>query len=388
MKKKLIMELFTFSMLVSGMVGITGCGSTEEIAQTEREAQITAAVADISASHTVTYYDSDGKTVLNTVEIADGETLEETDGEKDGSTFIGWFATPNMTHRFDFSEPIVEDTSLFAGFVSYTEDTRSFAILGSGKSPVLLESNWGATIGEAQMLSKEESTEANVYSITLDLQEGDQFQFAINSSWENQRGYGYLTTIEQDGTEYFKNAGGLGETGVKRANIEVAIAGNYTFTLTTYPAEDIYETDNANYTEERKENFNLNPYDTIEWTYNGEATESAEESQTDYYIKGAAITDWKDDYSDAYKFTEKNGIYSLEITLTEGDEFMFTSLITSGDTESVGNEYIRYSNIAADDTESLSYVTGTESQNLIANEVGTYIFTYNPATQVLTVSMP
>ncbi len=51
----------------------------------------------------------------------------------------------------------------------------------------------------------------------------------------------------------------------------VAVAGNYTFTLTTYPGEDEYETDDANYTEENKENFNINPYDVITWTYNGAA---------------------------------------------------------------------------------------------------------------------
>ena len=53
----------------------------------------------------------------------------------------------------------------------------------------------------------------------------------------------------------------------------MAVSGNYTFTLTTYPGEDVYDTEDSYYTEETKENFNMNPYDTITWTYNGAATD-------------------------------------------------------------------------------------------------------------------
>ncbi len=65
---------------------------------------------------------------------------------------------------------------------------------------------------------------------------------------------------------------------------------------------------------------------------------------------------------------------------------MFTSLITAEDTESVGNEYIRYTNIAEDDADSLSYVTGTEGANLVAGAGGSYTFTYDSSTQVLKVA--
>lgn len=118
--------------------------------------------------------------------------------------------------------------------------------------------------------------------------------------------------------------------------------------------EDAYETDNANYLEENKEAFNINAYDSISWTYNGENTVSDQEKQVDYYIKGAQITGWEDVYSDETKFVENDGIYTLTVELTEGDEFMFTSMVTVGDTSSVGTEYIRYTNIAEDDSESLS----------------------------------
>ena len=389
MKKRLM----TVSILTAAVIGLAACGSgggAQESSQstgTEETQEISEELQETEVqTYVVTFSDSDGTTVLDTAEVEEGALVEEFTPEKEGYIFTGWFATPQMSHRFDFEAAVTQDTSVFAGFVSYVEDTRTFAILGSGKSAVLMESSWGSVIGDAQTMQKEENAEANIYSITLDLEAGDEFQFAMNNAWENQRGYGYLTTITQDGVEYFANSGGLGDTGVKRANIKVKVSGNYTLTLTTYPGEDTYDTGASGYSEDNKENFNINPYDTITWVYNGEAQAGGVETQTDYYIKGAIITGWQDVYSDETKFTEENGIYTLTVELEEGDEFMFTSLLTAEDIESVGNEYIRYTNIAEDDAESLSYVTGTEGANLVAGAGGSYTFTYDPSTQILTVA--
>lgn len=394
MKKRVIGTVLAVSLMALGGYGLTGCGAeekTETVEDIETSGEDTqeenkAETEEKEGVHTVTFYDSDATTVLDEVQVEDGAVVEEFIPEKEGYVFSGWFATPQMSHKFDFSKAITEDLSLFAGFVSYVEDTRSFAILGSGSSPVLMESNWGKVIGEAQTMKKEEVTGANVYSITVDLMEGDEFQFAVDSSWSDQRGYGYLAAIEQDGVEYFENAGGLGENAVKKANIKVKVAGNYTFSLTTYPGEDTYDTEDAYYTEEGKENFNYNAYDTITWTYNGESESDGVEYQTDYYIKGAIVTDWQDVYTEEMKFVEENGVYTLTIDLTEGDEFLFTTLLSSGDTQSIGNEYVRFVNIAEDDSESLSYVSGTESANMLAKASGTYTFTYDASTKILTVA--
>lgn len=363
-------------------IGMTGCG--KQGGNGESATQKTENGESKEDTFTVTFYDSDGKTELKTKEVKSGDCVEEYVPDKEG--FVGWFATPQMSHRFDFSAPITGDTSVFGGFVTYVNDTREFYIVGSGSNPVLMESNWGKVVGDAQKLTKEDNSEANIYTITLDLNEGDEFQFAINSSWHNQRGYGYLNSISQDGTEYFANSGTLGDASSKRANIKCAVTGNYTFTLTTYPGEDQYETDSASYSEDNKECFNVNNYDSITWIYNGESTSGNVEMQTDYYIKGAKITGWEDVYSDETKFVEENGIYMLTVDLEEGDEFMFTSMVTSGNTSGVGTEYIRYTNIESDDSKSLSYVTGMENANLVANQSGTYIFTYDPSAKVLTVS--
>ncbi|SFN65658.1 Listeria/Bacterioides repeat-containing protein [Pseudobutyrivibrio sp. UC1225] len=262
MKKRIVSYLLLACVIVNA-VSMTGCGSSEDMTSAEINAE-----SQVQADeHTVTFYDSDGTTVLDTATVAHKEKVESFIPEKDGYTFVGWFATPKLTREFDFDRAITEDTPLYAGFVSYTEDTREFYIVGSGTSDVLSESDWGKVIGESQKFTKEDVKNENVYTITLELNEGDQFQFATDSSWSNQRGYGYLESGMFDGATYFKNSGGLGDTPAEKSNIEVAVAGTYTFVLTTYPGEDVYDEEDPYYTEETRENFNSNPYDKITWNF-------------------------------------------------------------------------------------------------------------------------
>ena len=260
MKKRIVMSLL-LGCLVVNSVCLTGCGSSKEMSTTE----ITASTQVDNNEHTVTFYDSDCSTVLKTETVGHKENVESYVPQKEGYTFVGWFATPKLTREFDFNRVITEDTGLYAGFVSYTEDAREFYIVGSGESQVLKESDWGKVTGDGPKLTKEDAENENVYTITLELSEGDQFQFAADSNWSNQRGYGYLASNQADGKTCFKNAGGLGDTPAEKSNIEVAVAGTYKFTLTTYPGEDVYDEKDPYYTEETRENFNSNPYDRITW---------------------------------------------------------------------------------------------------------------------------
>lgn len=328
----------------------------------------------------VTFYDTDGTTVISEEEIPSGSTATEYVPEKVGQVFMGWFATPSLAHNFDFSQALTQDTQIFAGFMEEIDDTRTFAIVGSGTSPLLSASSWGKVIDEEHYLTKSEGE--NVYTITLDLCEGDEFQFAIDSAWSDQRGGGYMTATEADGVTYFQVSGGLSDNSQK-SNIKCAVTGNYTFILTTYPGADVYDTGNSYYTEETKENYNSNPYDTIEFIYNGDMVAELGEMNVTYYIKGAIVTGWQDLYEEQYAFTEKNGIHTLTIALEAGDEFLLTTLVESNGNSSVGNEYVRYTNIS--DEASLAVVEGTESANIIAKQAGTYTFTYDPATSSLTV---
>ncbi len=385
MKRKKVSIIIAAAVL--SMSVLYGCGSkdttpdsTQESVQGETTEETKQADAETAETFTVTFYDTDGTTVLSTEEVKNGELATEYVPEKENQMFMGWFATPSLAHAFDFTAPVTGDVGVFAGFMENVEDTRTFAIVGSGTSPLLSVSSWGKTINEEHYMTKSEGE--NVYSITLDLCEGDEFQFAIDSSWNNQRGGGYMTTTSMDGKDYFVVSGGLSDSN-KKSNIKCAVSGNYTLTLTTYPGADVYDTENSYYTEETKENYNSNPYDKIEWTYNGEMVAEQADLDIAYYIKGAIITNWEDKYDEEYKFTETDGVHTLTIALEEGDEFLLTTLVTVGEESSVGNEYVRYSNIS--DEASLSFVDGTESQNIVAKQAGTYTFTYNPDTKELKV---
>lgn len=321
----------------------------------------------------------DGDTVLKTEEVVEGGTATQWTPEKEGQTFVGWFATPTMSVAYDFSKPITENTTIFAGFSAYEEDTRTWAIVGSGKGNLLLSSNWGKVISDAHLLEK---TGDNEYSITIDLYAGDEFQLAINTSWHHKRGYGYLeSNTDAAGNEAFSGSGGIGETAAKGQNIKVVQDGNYTITLHTHPGDDYYDESNANYSEANKEVFNLSDFDKITWVRNGEAAELSS-STTNYYIKGAGITLWADLYNEATGFAKVGDTHTLTIYLREGEEFMFTSLVTENGESAVGSEYIKFENL---DEDSQALFTG--SGNIVASKAGTYTFTYNESTKVLSATL-
>lgn len=372
--KWLITATVAFSLAI-GAVALSACGPTEPEEEEENNSTPTTFI--------VTYYDSDGTTVLDTEEVEEGETATEWTPEKDGYVFVDWYATPNFSHEFDFDQAITRNTSAFAQWQSATQtvDTRTFYILGSGTSPILSRSNWGDVIGEDFQMTKD--ADSNTYTYTLDLYEGDLFQFAINGDWHNQRGVGYLTTMTlEDGTEVFSGSDTIGDNSSYRLNIRCELAGNYTFTLTTHPDDDQYETGNASYTEENKEAFNINPLDTIEWVRNGDVSESDVEVITDFYIKGAGITNWADMYNASTQMTNTDPVYTLTVYLEEGEEFMFTSRNTIGGEVSVGAVYLRASNL---DEDSRQYLGGT-TNNMTALASGTYTFTYNSETEVLSAT--
>lgn len=328
---------------------------------------------------TVTFYD--GESVIKTVKVEKGEKVTSWTPTKEGFTFVKWYGEPTLTHVFDFNTPIVANTSVFAGFqAEMVPDTREFAVVGSGTSPLLVSSNWGKVINDEHKMTKAEG--ANEYTITLDLNEGDQFQFAINTSWENQRGFGYLekTTLD-DGTTVFSGTGTIGENSAKRNNIKVELSGNYTFTLTTHPADDTYETNHPSYTEASKENFNVNPYDKITWVRNGDVS-IVSTVITTYYIKGSGITGWADIYTPATKMIKEDDVHSLVVYLKQNEEFLFTSLVSVDGVITTGTEYLRASNL---DEASKEYIDQTASFNMIAKASGTYTFTYTETSAKLSV---
>lgn len=319
-----------------------------------------------TATYTVTYYDD--SEVLKTESVEDGGKATEWTPTKTDYNFDGWYGEPTFAHAFDFSTAITADTSVFAKFSSaaVVEDTREYYICGSGSSNAL---GGSSTLKDGSKMTKTEGK--NEYTLTVDLYENDWFQFVTDTSWNYQRGWGYISSGSLDGTEYLASGGGIDtNTVAKKQNIVCKVEGNYTFTLTTHPADDMGKPTD------------VSASDTITWTYNG-AVQSEIEAEENYYIKGNLITAWHNMYNDATELTETtNGVYSLSVYLKEGDQFMFYNTLTTANETKEGGTYINASNL---DETSKSYVSG-DTGNITANASGTYTFTYDSATGKLTVA--
>ncbi len=332
---------------------------------------------------TVTYYD--GTTVLKTEEVEEGGHATYWEPEaKEGMEFSDWYVDAGLNRVFDFeTEAITADRNLYAGYVAVgTDDTRTWAIVGSGQGDILSSSAWGTVITDVHMLEKTEGE--NEFTITLDLYEDDQFQFATDTSWMNQRGFGYIPladrTMTVDGEEVtpFSGGGGIGETADKQSNITVEYPGNYTFTLTTYPDEDYYD-DNVN-----NGLVSISNFDTITYEYNGPAAELSS-TVTEFYIKGQDITQWGDMYNPATQMTRVGSTYTLTVYLKAGDQVMFTSLNVDRETgeSTVGTTYINVTNL---DEESASLFTAA-GNNMTVNTSGEYTFTYDADSKTLSAAL-
>ena len=332
---------------------------------------------------TVTYYD--GTTVLKTEEVEEGGYATDWEPEaKEGMEFSDWYVDAGLNRVFDFEgEAITADKSLYAGYVAVgTDDTRTWAIVGSGQGDILSSSAWGTVITDVHALEKTEGE--NEFTITLDLYEDDQFQFATDTSWMNQRGFGYIPladrTMTVDGEEVtpFSGGGGIGETADKQSNIIVEYSGNYTFTLTTYPDEDYYD-DNVN-----NGLVSISNFDTITYEYNGPAAELSS-TVTEFYIKGQDITQWGDLYNPATQMTRVGSTYTLTVYLKAGDQVMFTSLNVDRETgeSTVGTTYINVTNL---DEESASLFTAA-GNNMTVNTSGEYTFTYDADSKTLSAAL-
>lgn len=332
---------------------------------------------------TVTYYD--GTTVLKTEEVEEGGHATDWEPEaKEGMEFSDWYVDAGLNRVFDFEgEAITADKSLYAGYVAVgTDDTRTWAIVGSGQGDILSSSAWGTVITDVHALEKTEGE--NEFTITLDLYEDDQFQFATDTSWMNQRGFGYIPladrTMTVDGEEVtpFSGGGGIGETADKQSNIIVEYPGNYTFTLTTYPDEDYYD-DNVN-----NGLVSISNFDTITYEYNRPAAELSS-TVTEFYIKGQDITQWGDLYNPATQMTRVGSTYTLTVYLKAGDQVMFTSLNVDRETgeSTVGTTYINVTNL---DEESASLFTAA-GNNMTVNTSGEYTFTYDADSKTLSAAL-
>ena len=363
--KKRMLALLTIGVLLVAAMGFAACGGGKD------------------KTYKVSFMD--GTTVLKTVEVKEGETVERYTPTKDGGyQFVDWFATPSKNHTYDFTTAINSDVQIYAGFTLYKEDTRTYYIVGSGTSELLLSSNWGKVLTDEHKMTK--SADKNEYKLTCDVKAGDQFQFAISTKWENKRGFGYLSSLKTpDGKTAFSGEGSVYDDSSKGSNIKCELSGNYTFTLKTYPNEDYYNESSSSYTEAEREVYNIGTYDKIEWVRNGDVVNDTV-TVTDFHIKGAKITNWKDMFNVNTRMVRSGSNYTMTIYLKEGEQFMFTSRVSvtkDGETTySTGTDYIKAENLTA---ESKAFIEG-ETGNMTAKASGTYTFAYDGTTKKVAVT--
>lgn len=333
-----------------------------------------------------------GDTTIRTEEVDKGSAatmFEDYVPEIEGCDFLGWYAAPSMMIPFDFDTVVFnEDTTIFAKAPNsdQPDDTRTWYPAGAFMSADLLENNYGAVLSEAATFQPVVG-EKNTFEITVDLYEGDQFQLITGNTvgWLNQRGYGHIEDATVGDVTYFTSDGGLGNPGTRRMNAKVQVDGNYTLTLKTYPANDTYDTENPEYTEEKHEVFNNSIFDYITWERNGDPVGEVgvDETEYDFYIKGELVTEWGAPKDAQYKMTEDNGVYTLTIELEANDNFMFYSYDPVEEAD--GTLFIKAENI--DRENSAEEILGSpESGNLTVSAAGTYTFTWTRSTGVLVVT--
>ena len=227
MKKTILLMALSaaFALTCVGLVACTGGG--EEDPET----------------FTVTYYDGDQTTVLKTEEVeAGGKATEWTPEDKADAEFLGWYATPNYAFEFDFNEAITQDTPVYSMWSSAEEDTRTWMIAGNFQGEDLKNNNWGedGRLNADKYDFEPVEGEFNTFTLTVDLYEGDVFQFGVfrydekpggvyERAWENQKGFGLL---EEPG-DNFTDEGNYLASEVNKHDIGVAISGTYEFTMKT-----------------------------------------------------------------------------------------------------------------------------------------------------------
>ena len=171
MKKKLTRALLA-CLLVLTMVLVCGCEKTPDPTEPSK--------------WKVTFFDTDGKTVLQEVEVADGETVSAPELSKEGYIIEGFYATPALMVEFDFTAAIKEDTSVFVAWQSSIVDERPWMLAGSLAG--YPDNAWGKAWPQDDYLLQPLEGEFNTFYIDVNLYAGDAFKIAVIGEgyvWDN-----------------------------------------------------------------------------------------------------------------------------------------------------------------------------------------------------------
>ena len=211
MKNKLTVCLLA-CLLVLTMLVVAGCSKEPEPTEPSVE------------TWKVTFYDSDGVTVLHEVEAEDGKPVAMPELTKEGYVIQGFFATPALLREFDPATPITADTAVFVAWQSSVEDNRPWMLAGSLRG--YPENNWGKIWPQDDFRLTKVEGEFNTFEIVVNLYAGDSFKIAVIGE-----GYAWDDTASIDASHIADQSEGSVLSGGENAfdsgaNIDVAEDGS------------------------------------------------------------------------------------------------------------------------------------------------------------------
>ena len=212
MKKKLTRALLA-CLLVLTMILACGCKSGS------------------NSSWKVTFYESDGVTVLKEVEAEDGKPVDMPELEKEGYVIEGYYATPALMVPFDITAPITEDTAVFVAWQSSVEDNRPWMLAGALRG--YPDNAWGKIWPQDDYLLEKVDGEFNTFQIEVNLYAGDSFKIAVigeGYAWDNTASIDASHLANKTADAVMCSGENAFDSG---ANIEVKEDGKYRLTLRT-----------------------------------------------------------------------------------------------------------------------------------------------------------
>lgn len=223
--KKTLTRVLLACLLVLTMV--LACACTNDQANTDP--------ADTSGADAsnwkVTFYDSDGKTVLKEVEVENGKTVSAPELTKDGYIIEGYYATPALKVEFDFAQAIGKDTSVFVAWQSSVVDERPWMLAGSLAG--YPDNNWGKKWPQDDYLLQPMEGEFNTFYIDVNLYAGDAFKIAVigeGYAWDNSNSIDAGHLANKTETAVLCSGENAFDSG---ANIQVMEDGKYRLILKT-----------------------------------------------------------------------------------------------------------------------------------------------------------
>ena len=216
MKKKLTRALLA-CLLVLTMVLACGCNSEPDPTE--------------PVEWKVTFYESDGKTVIQEATVADGEAVAMPELSKEGYLVEGFYATPALMVEFDFSQSIKEDTAVFVAWQSSVVDERPWMLAGSLAG--YPDNAWGKIWPQDDYLLQPLEGEFNTFFIDVNLYAGDAFKIAVigeGYAWDNSSSVDAGHLANKTETAVLCSGENAFDSG---ANIQVLEDGKYRLILKT-----------------------------------------------------------------------------------------------------------------------------------------------------------